>query len=166
MFYFVPRDSSASRSTIWEKIFFFPSIMAKQNLTSEKIPQLQCQPANGFMRKSIGQRSHGLSTIGVVRVTFTFWIVLEHHKKWLKAWKRRGFKASAYDIKLSTDTMDIVTESGFYNLLLLCLRLFLSLKVAFPPAAIPLRIVNPWRVHGCRSGSLCVSQMYMQQVHL
>ena len=87
-------------------------------------------------------------------------------QKMAKAWKRRGFKASAYDIKLSTDTMDIVTESGFYNLLLLCLRLFLSLKVAFPPAAIPLRIVNPWRVHGCRSGSLCVSQMYMQQVHL
>ena len=27
-----------------------------------------------------------------------------------KAWKRRGFKASAYDIKLSTDTMDIVTK--------------------------------------------------------
>lgn len=45
-----------------------------------------------------------------------------------KAWRRRGFRAAVYDIKLSTDTMDIVTERGFYHLVLLLLRLFLSLN--------------------------------------
>ena len=42
-----------------------------------------------------------------------------------KAFKRRHYKALSWDIKLST-AMDIVTRSGWYDLLQLCLRLQLA----------------------------------------
>ena len=47
-----------------------------------------------------------------------------------KAFKRRFYRACSWDIKLSTH-MDIVTESGCYDLLGLCLRLNLGLVSRF-----------------------------------
>ena len=47
-----------------------------------------------------------------------------------KAFKKRFYRACSWDIKLSTH-MDIVTESGCYDLLGLCLRLNLGLVGRF-----------------------------------
>lgn len=53
-----------------------------------------------------------------------------------KAFKRRFYRACSWDIKLSTH-MDIVTESGCYDLLGLCLRLLpYGLLAAGPPCSL------------------------------
>lgn len=53
-----------------------------------------------------------------------------------KAFKRRHYKALSWDIKLST-AMDIVTRSGWYDLLQLCLRLLpFGMLAAGPPCSL------------------------------
>ena len=45
-----------------------------------------------------------------------------------KAWTRRMYRAASFDIKIN-ESMDVTTESGWYSLLNLCLRMLLNVNI-------------------------------------
>eukprot|EP00435_Cladocopium_sp_Y103_P006427 s521_g2.t1 len=87
----------------------------------------------------LGVRRHVLELVAVLERIVLWWVECEQSQLKIKACliAGGGYRAASYDIKLSPQSMDVVSKEGFFNLLLLVLRLLpYGLISAGPPCSL------------------------------